>query len=79
MGASLGDTSAPPPPQEDAAMTGASPRVGSACDGELMAGWLVKSPPLESKKPIFNPVTPVRKIVKFKKWVGKYDSKLINQ
>jgi len=26
--------------------------------GDLMAGWLVKSPPLDNKKPIFKPVTP---------------------
>ena len=34
---------------------------GFPADGELMAGWLVKSPPLEHKKPLFKPVTPVSK------------------
>ena len=37
---------------------GGEGRAGSG-DGELMAGWLVKSPPLEQKKPIFKAVTPV--------------------
>ena len=32
---------------------------GGGREGELMAGWLVKSPPLDNKKPIFKPVTPV--------------------
>ena len=32
---------------------------GGGDGGELMAGWLVKSPPLDNKKPIFKPVTPV--------------------
>ena len=32
--------------------------AGSGEAGELMSGWLVKSPPtLDSKKPIFNPVS----------------------
>jgi len=31
---------------------------GGGREGELMAGWLVKSPPLDNKKPIFKPVTP---------------------
>ena len=36
---------------------------GGGGEGELMAGWLVKSPPLDNKKPIFKPVTPVSTVV----------------
>ena len=48
------------PPERDLSES-ESPRLTdfpSGGEGELMSGWLTKSPPtVENKKPIFNPVS----------------------